>query len=233
MTYAAKYFVGIGAQRSGTTWLARQFEQHPDIGMCPIKEIHFWSSKYVAHQRGSVRSLQALELRISLLAKYCGQHPTVAPHWLAAYLGIMVHHDASYRKFVELGRNGASVAGEITPAYATLPKEGFAAMDRCLEEPKYLFLLRNPADRFISQIAHSSRLDRSIAKAKSAKQLLSRPAFALRSQYHETYRICQSIAGDNRLLIVFFEELLDPQTGPGVYNQICSYLGVIWELFGS
>jgi hypothetical protein len=35
-------FLGIGAQKCGTSWLHRQLSQHPDIYMPPRKELHYW-----------------------------------------------------------------------------------------------------------------------------------------------------------------------------------------------
>ncbi|HVC29378.1 MAG TPA: sulfotransferase [Gammaproteobacteria bacterium] len=35
-------FLGIGAQKAGTTWLHRMLCLHPDIGMPEQKELHFW-----------------------------------------------------------------------------------------------------------------------------------------------------------------------------------------------
>ena len=38
-------FLIIGAQKSGTTWLANMLRQHPDIFMPPEKELHFFDLK--------------------------------------------------------------------------------------------------------------------------------------------------------------------------------------------
>ena len=35
-------FLGIGAQKAGTTWLYEQFRQHPHINFPKGKELHFW-----------------------------------------------------------------------------------------------------------------------------------------------------------------------------------------------
>lgn len=37
-------FLGIGAQKAGTTWLSVQLLRHPDIGMPHGKEAHFWNT---------------------------------------------------------------------------------------------------------------------------------------------------------------------------------------------
>jgi hypothetical protein len=35
-------FIGIGAPKSGTTWLAKCLGEHPDVFMAPVKETEFW-----------------------------------------------------------------------------------------------------------------------------------------------------------------------------------------------
>ena len=39
-------FIGIGAQRCGTTWIYEILNEHPEINMSSEKEIHFFSSNY-------------------------------------------------------------------------------------------------------------------------------------------------------------------------------------------
>ena len=58
------------------------------------------------------------------------------------------------------------------------------------------------------------------------RNLCRNSSLTLRSGYRDTLRICQSIAGDDRLLVVFYEDLVDPRTGPATYERICKYLGV-------
>ena len=35
-------FLGIGAQKSGTTWLHHNLSQHPGVWMPPVKELHYF-----------------------------------------------------------------------------------------------------------------------------------------------------------------------------------------------
>ena len=37
-------FLGIGAARAGTTWIARNLAQHPDIFIPYKKELHFFDT---------------------------------------------------------------------------------------------------------------------------------------------------------------------------------------------
>lgn len=39
-------FLGIGAQKAGTTWLYEQLRQHPHIKFPKGKELHFWDRSY-------------------------------------------------------------------------------------------------------------------------------------------------------------------------------------------
>ena len=37
-------FVCVGAQKAGTTWLARMLARHPDLFITPVKEIHYFDN---------------------------------------------------------------------------------------------------------------------------------------------------------------------------------------------
>jgi len=39
-------FVGVGAQKSGTSWLAKMLDQHPDLYVSPEKEVNFFSNHF-------------------------------------------------------------------------------------------------------------------------------------------------------------------------------------------
>ncbi len=41
-------FLGIGAQKAGTTWLYTMLSQHPDISFPSRKELHYWNRQYPA-----------------------------------------------------------------------------------------------------------------------------------------------------------------------------------------
>lgn len=45
------HFIGIGAQKSATSWLFQCLREHPQLALAPAKELHFFSDK-VLYQRG-------------------------------------------------------------------------------------------------------------------------------------------------------------------------------------
>jgi hypothetical protein len=77
----------------------------------------------------------------------------------------------------------------------------------------------------ISQIAHTVKRDPSVLTA-SAEELLSRPYFAMRSDYGSTYLTCREVIGADRLFVVFFEDLFNATRAQPTYDAICHFLGV-------
>ena len=39
-------FLGIGAQKAGTTWLHTMLNQHPNLSLPEAKELHYWDKQY-------------------------------------------------------------------------------------------------------------------------------------------------------------------------------------------
>ena len=73
------------------------------------------------------------------------------------YFGTLAYRESSYRKYLDLVAQGKTVGGEITPSYAMLEADGIQAIETALDKPNYLWILRNPADRFWSHIRYRAR----------------------------------------------------------------------------
>lgn len=52
-------FLGIGAQKAGTTWLYEMLRQHPDLGFPTGKESHYWTMRTTARDTGAVQAYLA------------------------------------------------------------------------------------------------------------------------------------------------------------------------------
>lgn len=50
-------FLGIGAQKAGTSWLAEMLSLHPNVAFPAGKEVHFWSNPAVRDQVESYKAL--------------------------------------------------------------------------------------------------------------------------------------------------------------------------------
>jgi len=42
------HFLGLGAQKAGTSWLHAMLARHPQIAFPPVKELHFWNRPHTA-----------------------------------------------------------------------------------------------------------------------------------------------------------------------------------------
>ena len=145
------FFIGVGAQRSGTTWIGQFLRNLPDVRFSPIKEVCFFDSKYIDYREDKLLDGYKTKLAILGLGNYARKYPISGVRLCRHYLGIRTLKDVSYRAFFdELARSG-SVAGEITPSYAILHEEAISMMDTLLDQPNYFFIMRNPIDRLISQ----------------------------------------------------------------------------------
>lgn len=96
------HFLGIGAQKAGTSWLYEVLRRHPQVRFPGVKEVHFWD-----------------------------QQRHLGLDW---YRGLFAGDD---------GRR----AGEITPAYAILPRETIAVVREAFPDVRLVYLIRNPIER--------------------------------------------------------------------------------------
>lgn len=122
-------FLGIGATRAGTSWVAAQLSAHPQIRM-DRKEIHFFDRKLGAPApSGSARD------RIDRLR----------------YLARFVRARRGGRGGAGRGRR---IRGEITPAYAILEPPVIRRVAEWMPDARLIFMLRDPIERAWSQARH-------------------------------------------------------------------------------
>ena len=69
-----QFFLGIGAQKAGTTWLGVYFARHPEVYFSPIKELHFFDAMHGGSQGRRIwhPDFDRLSLLVGLLRrKHC------------------------------------------------------------------------------------------------------------------------------------------------------------------
>ena len=148
-------FVGIGAQKAGTTWLYRNLRDHPQIWM-PKKEVHYFDQRI---------NDTSFNLRTRLL----GRRPEdrawrqQVKHWSGVHLrkfslpGLLWVYryymrppdDAWYAALFAAG--WGRTTGEITPNYSVLGREQIAHVHDVMPEARIVFMMRNPIERAWSQ----------------------------------------------------------------------------------
>ncbi len=146
-------FLCIGAQKAGTTWFHQVFGGRSDVWVPPIKEIHFFDHIYGADtaqwSAGHIRRAVKQSLRHHITSA-----PDIALDYVA-YLVSLTREDMFSKKwyFRVWERAGANQHPlDVTPEYSTISDEGVAYVKRLLPEARFLYILRDPAERAASQI---------------------------------------------------------------------------------
>lgn len=214
-------FLGIGAQRAGSTWLHRHLARHPDLFL-PFKEVHYFNQ---CEDTSPNRSQDAerpkergLERRHRTLRSALQQGVPASPRFLLGQWD-----DDWYRSLFR--QAGSRLAGEITPAYATLSERTVRRIWRMNPGLKVLFVVRDPIDRVWSQArldAARGRLD--IASVDECLAFVHRPGVRHRTEYSETIARWTRIFGSDQVLVGFFSDLT---AKPAAFlRRVFDFLGV-------
>ncbi len=225
------YFVCIGAQKAGTTWLMRALETHPDIFVTPVKEIHYFD-----HLAGITRHLDRVRKR-SRLRKYYTRmltqwskvaHFRAQGPWYGDYMKSVLDDDWYMSLFDH--RDGARMAGEATPEYAILGEEGFRHIARLAPDARVIYIMRNPVARSWSQVKHYGRRHRLDVANLSTAQLIdivdSEP-FDAHGDYLAVLDKLAKVFTPEQVYVGFYENIhADRLTA---LAEVCDFLGVGYQ----
>lgn len=145
--------IGIGAQKAGTTWLSQMLGQHPQVWLPPFKEAHFFNHRYIPEHRQWLpwhfkRSRQNMEKRY-------GAKGLPVPPQLDAYLARITRGEMftnHWYKQVFAPAPAGVLPCDISPEYSTLPDEGVDFVAEFLPRAQFIYIIRHPVDRVISQL---------------------------------------------------------------------------------
>ncbi|MFM9939600.1 MAG: sulfotransferase family protein [Hyphomicrobiaceae bacterium] len=221
------YFVCIGAQKSGTTWLARMLATHPDLFVTPVKEIHYFD-----HVAGITEHLSPKKRR-SRYRKYhqrmWTQWNQFTEHrsqwaWYRHYMGNPID-DAWYAGLFH-HRGPKRFAGEITPEYAILGRKGLAHIKRLSPDARVMFIMRNPVERTWSQVLHQCRvrgLDATRQSTDALMTMLAEPRFGELGDYAMTLDDMAAVFRPDQVLPLFYEEMHEDRLKS--LQQVCKFIG--------
>ncbi|MEZ5276204.1 MAG: sulfotransferase [Opitutaceae bacterium] len=226
----AKLIVGIGAQRAGTTWLAEYLTGHPQVGFSPIKELHYFDTVYRPDLCAGF--LPILQEQLVELRSNPAQAANPGQLERLRCLTLRLEMESDERRYGEyfdlLARGDLVVVAEITPSYSLLKRDGFAAIRRVRPDARFLFVLRDPVDRYWSQLRYHETVFGAEAfdARRNAIECLSNPGFTLRSDYRRTLEELLSVVAREDVHLAFFEHLFDPRTTADELQGITDFMGI-------
>ena len=215
-------FLGIGAQKAGTTWLESNLRKHPAIYMPPRKELHYFD-RSTSYPSPSVLSSDLLSTRIfgrepdqqlwRKDLKRCLKRNVLRPNWQQASWDFNYYfsrYDDDW--YASLFRQGkGKVRGEITPAYSILEPRDIECVYQLMPNTKILFIIRNPIDRDWSASRYAmtkkgKKLDD--CSTNDFLQILEEHHHRIRGDYVRTIQNWKAHFPEDQFFIGFFEDII-------------------------
>lgn len=227
----------IGAQKAGTTWLYNYLDQHPQVHVPEVKEVHYFDSIWLPNNEAMIERRQKLlgqrqhkyDQRRAL-----GMH--VAPdavrrlersQALAAMHDGPVDDHSGYRALMMKGRTQERCVADITPSYSSLKPQQFSQLLDEFAPAKILFILRDPVERMWSHIKMHCAGPKGVAKNLTPDgiiaTLLQGQGITFRQRGAMDLTLADlAVLPQDRVKVMFYETLFqDAQI-----NELCDFLGV-------
>lgn len=153
-----KFFLVIGAQKAGTSWLWVNLRKHPQIWMPPIKEIHYFDYLYTEKSKNWAAGHIKQNVYNSLKWIFNNNDYATVDYSYSEYLSYIAHNHMfteQWYKYIYLSRDSSvnKILGDITPEYSTISEAGIIYLKNLLpDDVKIIYLIRDPVNRALSQL---------------------------------------------------------------------------------
>ena len=235
------FLLGFGAQKSGSTWLYRFLQSHPEAEMGSWKEYGFWDHYLLndtgrqleygvrlnaileKESEGNVDLLSASERNqkagLSLALELMGKLPQYLEHFCG-----LAHSRPTVR-----------LVGDITPSYCRLGSENLREINSVIRGagfvPKPVFILRDPATRILSALDMKLRRQRRDVKLLSDSELegeilemATSPGAKVRTAYRHTVKSLEEGFGVGNVFFGFYETFFSI----GEMSRLLDFLNLSW-----
>ncbi|MBT6687196.1 MAG: sulfotransferase [Bacteroidetes bacterium] len=219
-------FIGIGAQRSGSQWLYKHLNLHPEIWMPPIKEIHFFDRfDTTVKLNRSIKLMHDLRRRANAYIFRRKWNKQRNLHWDLTYF-LKVRDSDWYTSLFLPGAD--KITGEISPSYMILDQKTVENIYSHNPKLKIIFIMRDPIDRVwsaaIRDLAKNKQRDARTISIEEFQIFIQDIGASLRSNYVRTLSIWESVFPPEQFYINFYDNV---QNNPQEFlTRIFEFLGV-------
>jgi hypothetical protein len=207
-------FIGIGAQKAGTTWLGHNLQLHPEVWMPGIKELHYFN-KRISEPSGFSKMLgktpEARRWRERVRRRIDRHKRKLSPRealWDFNYY-LQSPNDDWYASLFKPGEEKTS--GEITPAYSMLDRSMISHVHGLMPDVKIIFFMRNPVERAWSQaVMHfggPKGYEIEQVPADKLRRHFDREGSRLRTDYLRTLENWGSFYPEDQIFVGFLEDI--------------------------
>ncbi len=233
-------FFGVGATKSGTSWLYRYLESHPDTHLRSIKELHYFDAREFDEHGYQLRQLNTRLKSLHVALLDCppenARQISELKGQIADCLDLIALHERpeqdlpAYLGYLNKGRAGQTLIGESTPAYGLLSTQMLAQMAALARRTRFILVLRDPVARLWSHVRMNAA--RLAARPEDVQPRTNRifwrfgrgrhPGIWQRSDYRSMLERLSAALRPSQLLVLYYEDLFTQRA----IDQICSFLGI-------
>ena len=216
-------FLGIGAQKSGTTWLMKNLRSHPGVWTPRlIKELHYFDVLYLGYGRES--QLNRIRRKMETLINKSDWDNALSdekrPYFRRLYDPDIAFTDEWYEHIFSKKKN--SVKGEFTPAYCAIGGRGVAHVRRLMPDVKLIYMVRDPYERAMSSLRMI--LERGNVRKRTPAELVEQPVFVKKGDYAANIPVWEEAFDPAQIFYIPFGRVKsDPN---GVLRDVETYLGL-------
>ena len=224
-------FLGIGAQKAGTSWLHFNLRQHPGIWMAPLKEIHYFDDpspgRLIARVFAKGQPQRKARMR-SLLRREGRQLRNLRGERLLWWLRFVFPRRNDHWYSALFSPGPGQIAGEVTPEYAPLEERVVARIHGLMPRARIIYLLRNPIHRGWSQAAmhFGKRHHRGLHTIgdEDIEAFFGRGGISKHSDYVKNLMVWERFYPPSQIFVGFYEQLVqDPRA---LLRELYQFLGV-------
>lgn len=215
--------------RCATSWLHYYLGSLPDVTVSPLKELHFFNTKFPGNALNDVDALALKRLGFHLdQAGDVSENLRCRPTFRASVdrVQMIYDDDAYFSHFARICGPATRTVCDITPAYAVIGRSGFAYLrDFCASQDvalKVLFVMRDPVDRLWSQLRHLQQLNPKSDMLANWRDAIRSPRVLARADYRGTVCDLDRVFPSGDLLYLFYEDLFTDEA----LSRLCRFAGV-------
>lgn len=222
-------FLCVGAQKSGTTWLHSQLENHPDVGFSDVKEVHYFNTIHNGSVLLTRRKVDHLERLLKNNRGALERYFTLLSQGKSVDDGIKrLLSPVDDQWYIDIFRNNKKkYSADFSPEYALLPPQGFENVKRVSKDQKIIFMMRDPLSRSKSAIQYyfqTNGIEPDAVTFDMVREVAKKDFIVNLSLYDKTIDSLRSSFKENQLKFLFFEEVMNDKQG--AIDEIYSFLNV-------
>ncbi|WP_310620625.1 sulfotransferase domain-containing protein [Flexibacterium corallicola] len=209
------FILGVGTQKSGTTWFFNQLKKNENFKAPFRKEMHIFDAKFLpkcGHRRSIERSYENAQKDGAGLDEQ--KDATLRYQMLQ-------DPEEYFRYYDRLLSEENSFTADITPTYAAIPADGLklikSSFERLSISVKVVYFIREPVTRLESMVRMSFRRQKKIRTAtvedlmQEISALTQSRADLLRSSYDKAVNNIHECFGKDNVYIGFYETMFNKE----------------------